>query len=250
MSVFESYSRYYDLLYRDKDYAGEAAYVDRLIRSYQPGAVSLLDLGCGTGRHSRLLADKGYKVHGVDASREMLHVAHEKSTGGTAAFSHGDIRDLRLDEKFDAAVALFHVMSYQLTNDDLRASFESICRCLNPGGVFIFDFWYGPAVLTDRPTVRVKRLQDEAVELTRIAEPQMFAAENRVDVNYHVILRDKENGRIEEIFETHSMRYLFSPEVSIFSELTGFSVEDSFEYLTGKVLGYDTWNGCAVVRKR
>jgi len=75
MSVFNKYSRYYNLLYRDKDYAGEADYVHELIRKYSPDAKSLLDLGCGTGRHAFPLAKKGYSVTGVDISEEMLAVA-------------------------------------------------------------------------------------------------------------------------------------------------------------------------------
>jgi methylase of polypeptide subunit release factors len=66
MSVFGAYARYYDLLYRDKDYAAEAQYVHRLIQSHALGARSILELGCGTGAHAVLLAGEGYRIHGVD----------------------------------------------------------------------------------------------------------------------------------------------------------------------------------------
>ena len=49
MSVFNEYARYYDLLYRDKDYVGEVEYVHRLLQAHAPGAQSLLNLGCGSG---------------------------------------------------------------------------------------------------------------------------------------------------------------------------------------------------------
>ena len=79
MDVFNLYARYYNLLYKEKDYAGEAEYVHKLIQKYQPGAKSILDLGCGTGRHDILLAEKGYSVTGVDRSEEMLAVANSNS---------------------------------------------------------------------------------------------------------------------------------------------------------------------------
>ena len=60
MSVFNEYARYYDLLYRNKDYAGETDYVHNLIQAQIPDAKSILNLGCGSGRHDRCLVDKGY----------------------------------------------------------------------------------------------------------------------------------------------------------------------------------------------
>ncbi|MEX2016820.1 MAG: hypothetical protein WD873_09250 [Candidatus Hydrogenedentales bacterium] len=60
MSNFQKYAAFYDLLYRDKDYAAEAAYVAGTIRSAVPGARSILELGSGTGRHGRLLAGLGF----------------------------------------------------------------------------------------------------------------------------------------------------------------------------------------------
>src|SRR5512139_1278741 len=179
MTVFGTYSRYYNLFYRDKDYTGEAEYVHGLIQQHRPGAGSLLDLGCGTGRHAFLLAEKGYAVAGVDRSEEMLAVANSQVATAVRvearspvavppAFHLGDLRTVRLGRTFDAVVSLFHVMSYQTTNNDLREAFATAREHLAPGGVFIFDCWYGPAVLTDRPAVRVKRLEDESIYVTRV----------------------------------------------------------------------------------
>ena len=79
MSNFEKYSAFYDLLYRDKDYAAEADYVAKRIRSILPQARSLLEFGSGTGRHGRLLAAMGFDVHGIEQSREMVSVAQAAS---------------------------------------------------------------------------------------------------------------------------------------------------------------------------
>ena len=75
------YSQYYDLLYRDKDYLGEVEYIDKLIKSLNKETKTILDLGCGTGRHAEILCDKGYIVHGVDRSKEMLEVAESRRKG-------------------------------------------------------------------------------------------------------------------------------------------------------------------------
>jgi SAM-dependent methyltransferase len=221
-----------------------------LIKEYKPDAESILDLGCGTGRHAKLLFEKGYVVCGVDRSEDMLSVAMQNPANASLIFKQGDVRSVRLNRSFDVVVSLFHVMSYQTSNDDLIQSFATAYEHLNSGGVFIFDFWYGPAVLTDRPTVRIKRLEDENVEVTRLAEPVLHANENIVDVNYHVLIRNKKDGHVEELKETHYMRYLFKPEVDLMLKNTGFQADGSFEYMTGGQLDYDTWNACFVARKK
>lgn len=251
MSVFGKYSSYYNLLYKDKDYAGEAEYVHNLIQKYSPGAKSILDLGCGTGRHDFLLAEKGYSVTGVDQSEDMLAVANSQpstlnSQPSTLSFTQGDIRTIRLNKQFDVVVSLFHVMSYQITNEDLNAAFETAKVHLKKGGIFIFDCWYGPAVLTDRPVVRVKRLEDDAISVVRIAEPTIFPNENVVDVNYNVFIRDKKSSAVEELKETHRMRYLFKPEIESMLKVEDLELIRCEEWMTGKEPGVDTWGGCFV----
>ena len=255
MSVFGAYSRYYNLFYKDKDYAGEAEHVQSLIQKHRPGAKDILDLGCGTGRHDFLLAEKGYEVTGVDRSKEMLSIANGQLASRvprppSTVFHQGDIRSIRLGTTFDIVVSLFHVISYQPANEDLLAAFATAREHLKPGGVFIFDGWYGPAVLTDRPVVRVKRLEDEAIAVTRIVEPVMHANDNLVDLHYEVQVRDKASGEVEDVREIHRMRYLFRPEVELLLQKTGMTLIETGEWMTGRPLGFDTWGGCFVAKKR
>ncbi len=252
MAVFGNYARYYDLLYRDKQYAEETAYLVRLINRFAPKAKSLIELGCGTGYHAARLAEQGYRVHGVDMSDEMLAAAKKrvaalpKSVASRMSFSAGDIREARVKEKFDVALSLFHVISYQTTNDDVRRAFDTARAHLRKGGALIFDVWYGPAVLTDRPAVRVKRLEDDAIRVVRLAEPVIYANENWVDVNYHVFITDKRSGNVDELQETHRMRYLFQPELELLLNEAGFEVKHAEEWLSGAALGFNTWGACFV----
>lgn len=251
MSVFGKYSSYYDLLYKDKDYSSEAEYIHNLIQKYHPGARSVLNLGCGTGRHDILLAEKGYDVTGVDLSEEMLCVANSrlsdsKSKSLNVKFYQGDARNIKLAVKFDAVISLFHVINYQTTNNDLLSAFSTAKRHLNRNGVFIFDSWYGPAVLTDPPVTRIKRLEDEKISVMRIAEPVIHANKNIVDVNYNIFIKDKYSGTVEELKETHHMRYLFKPEVDIILDSERFEVMAFEEWMTGNEPGCETWSVCFV----
>lgn len=247
MSVFGNYARYYDLLYHDKDYVGEAQFIQRLMRSHAPHARDILELGCGTGHHAVLLAKEGYQLHGVDLSSEMLQQANDRrlqlppELSAKLQFSQGDLRNVRLDRTFDVVISLFHVISYQTTNADLQAAFATAKQHLNPGGIFIFDVWYGPAVLTDRPTVRVKRLEDEALAVTRIAEPVIYPNDNLVDVNYHIFIRDKSENTVKELRESHRMRYSFKPELELLLAQVDFQVVDCREWLSDREIGFDTW---------
>ena len=254
MSVFGAYSRYYDLLHRDKDYAGEARYVAGLIQRHAPGAVKTIEIGCGTGGHARELAALGLRVHGVNRSAGMLEAADAKLDSvdpqirARMRFTQGDARSVRLGEKADAVISLFHVMSYQTSNADLTAAFATAREHLNTGGVFIFDCWYGPAVLVEGPAVTVERLEDVAVSITRIAEPTMNWAQNIVDVNYTVLVYDRKTATFETLRETHRMRYLFRPEVELLLAANGMSLVTSHEWMTDRAPGPHSWSACFVAR--
>lgn len=243
---FTAYSRYYDLLYQDKDYAGEAAYIRALLTRHGVAHGSLLEFGSGTGKHGRLLAQRDYQVHGIERSADM--VAHSISAAGFTC-QQGDICTVQLGRTFDAVLSLFHVVSYQTSNIDLMAVFERASDNLHTGGLFIFDFWYSPAVYAQRPTVRVKRVADDEIEITRLAEPVIYPNEDRVDVNYTIFARDKASGAVQTTTETHAMRHFGLPEIDLLATLNGFARIGTEEFLSGKTAGEDTWGVCVTLKK-
>jgi SAM-dependent methyltransferase len=253
VSNFRKYAGYYDLLYQDKDYQAEVDYLDRLLQRCRPGARDILELGSGTGRHALLLADRGYRLHCVDLSENMVRIARERQQNSpdvtAASFNHGDIRDYRAGRTFDAVMALFHVVSYQTANADIAATFATAAAHLDAGGIFIFDCWYGPAVLTEQPERRTKKAGNEELEIVRETTPVLWPDNDVVDVNFEVTVRDKVSGATEMFHELHSMRYLFTPEVEYFLQQNGLSMEATEEWLTGGGPGTGTWNVCYVARK-
>jgi len=255
MRAFKDYARYYDLLYRDKDYASEAEFVHQLIQKHAPGARSILELGCGSGVHAQYLAKLGYRIHGVDMSTEMLEYAEERRIGmdrdqsERISFVQGNIHNINLGRNFDAVIALFHVMSYQPSNSDLKDSFATAKNHLIKDGVFIFDYWYGPAVLTNLPHIRVKRVEDNYIDITRIAEPFMHPNENLVEVNYQIFVKDKTKETVQVFRETHRLRYLFKPELELFFAEAGLKHLECCEWNTGRVPGFDSWNVFSIGKK-
>jgi SAM-dependent methyltransferase len=163
-------------------------------------------------------------------------------------FSQGDVREVRLAKTFDAAISLFHVLSYQVKNDDILNTFATARAHLKPRGFFVFDCWYGPAVLTDLPTVRVKRLEDQDVSVTRIAEPMIRANDDVVDVHYTILICDKSTRRTEEIKETHSMRYFFLPELELMAANAGLKIVGANGWMQKESPSISTWNACFVAQ--
>ena len=245
------YSQYYDLIYKDKDYKAEVDYVDNLIRQNIENVKTILDMGCGTGKHAEMLCDKGYVVHGIDLSKDMLKVAKQRRKGkeDRLSFSHSNIQKLKLNTKFDVVISLFHVMSYQSTNNELIKAFEVAKNHLNDKGIFIFDFWYGPAVLTDLPVVRIKRLENKQIKVTRIAEPVLYPQKNIVDVNYDLFIENKRGGGIVHIKEVHKMRYFFDTELEIICNQVGFEVEQKYKWMSYKNPDFNSWNVVWIAKK-
>jgi len=252
-TVFNAYAAYYDLLYQDKDYSAESKFVhETLAKHGVSNKGQLLELGSGTGKHAEEFVNLGYKLNGVDMSAAMVDAANVRKSSNLAKnleFVVGDVRDVRLNKRFDAVISLFHVASYQTENDELSAMFQTAAIHLERGGVFLFDCWYGPAVLTDRPVVRVKHMDNDSIEVLRIAEPEIHPNGNVVDVRYTVQVKQKGNGQVTDLYEKHSMRYLFLPEVQLLLEQAGMRLVEHVEWLTGDTPGFQSWAAMFVAVK-
>lgn len=264
---FNLTSRYYDLLYRDKDYAAEAGYVESLLKTHCPDGSTVLEIGSGTGIHASFLAKSGYRVTGVERSDDMhqqaLHRADElnrsEDLAGTFTSIHSDGQSFTSEQRFDAAISLFHVVSYQTTNDSMHAFFANVAKHLREGGVFVFDVWYGPAVLTEQPSVRIKRVSDAGLSVTRIAEPTWFPEQNVVQVDYQIFVQSTSvdsptsigDGAkaISTLQESHRMRYFFSPEIEMLAAAHSMRVEHAEQWQTKKPLDGSTWGACFILRK-
>jgi SAM-dependent methyltransferase len=162
-------------------------------------------------------------------------------------YIEGDITKINLERKFDVIVALFHVMSYINQNMDLLNVFKVVKEHLLEDGIFIFDFWYGPAVLFQKPEIRVKRVENEELNIIRIAVPEIILDKNIVKVNYNLFVRDKFNDRLIELTEVHSMRYFFDTELELICDLVGLKVLEKYAWMTFEKPDSSSWSVLWVV---
>ena len=249
-----AYSRAYDALYREKDYAAECDLLEKIFREQADGRItSILDLGCGTGNHSLPLADRGYDVLGVDRSPCMLEQAQAKAEARadgskTPRFVRSDLRELELDATFDAVLFMFAVLGYQLDNADVLTALRTARRHVRLGGLLIFDVWYGPAVLSLRPGERVKVNDTADGQLIRATSGRLDVDRHLCEVSY-TLWQISAQRLVEETTERHGMRYFFPQELRLFLDLSGFELLRLTAFpSTTEPCDDTTWNALVVAR--
>lgn len=132
----------YDTLMKEVDYRGWAFYITEILSKNGIGPpAKILDLACGTGTVTILLAETGFDLIGLDISGEMLSVARAKSDSKKARkdWRQGDMRRFKFDESVDAAICLFDSVNYLADENELRDTFACVRNALRSGGMFLFD---------------------------------------------------------------------------------------------------------------
>ena len=169
-SAYGDSASVYDALCAHKDYAAAAAEIVDLVRRLNPGASTLLDVGCGTGRHLEHLRHS-FEVDGLDRSPQMLELARDRCPG--VEFHRGDLRDFDLGRRFDAVCSLFGTIGFARTADGLERAVASLARHLAPGGVAIVERWLTPEEFVDgRLTLDTAREPDRAIARMYVSRRQ------------------------------------------------------------------------------
>ncbi len=143
------FAEVYEFIYhnRGKDWAAEAESLTRLIRDRRPGATSLLDVACGTGAHLATFAGCFDEVAGVELSEPMRAAALARLPG--VPVHAGDMRNFRLNRRFDAVTCMFNAIAYLGSVAELRQAVWSMAQHLEPGGVLVVEPWWFPERFLD-----------------------------------------------------------------------------------------------------
>ena len=138
---YTSFAQVYDMFMDNVDYPAWSKYLIQLLKEYQVEDGLVLDLGCGTGNMTELLAKEGYDMIGVDNSEDMLEIASEKraESGLNILYLLQDMREFELYGTVKAVVSICDSINYILEEDDLREVFSLVNNYLDPKGMFIFD---------------------------------------------------------------------------------------------------------------
>ena len=141
MSCYENLAFSYDRLTNDVDYGSTVDFYYAILEREGLKPRTAVDLACGTGSVTEILARRGLQVIGVDMSEDMLTVASQKTSDLHPApwFICQPLQELRLPKAVDMAVCALDSLDYITDPEDCRRAIHRIYKCLNPGGIFIFD---------------------------------------------------------------------------------------------------------------
>lgn len=246
------YAELYDIFYAGKPYAEEAAFVSERLHAHGGGR-RILELACGTGGHAFALENLGHEVTAADYSPDMIAKARAKKVhlGSRIEFVTADMRDLDLgDESFDAVVCLFDSIGYVLTNSALLATLRGVGRHLRTEGLFIFEFWHGPAMLRHFDPVRVRHWPVPGGQVLRISETTLDVSRQISTVSYRV-WQHNEDGTYREFSECHRNRYFSVPEMAGWLGQSGFEpLQWCAGFSSEGPITDTTWHVLGVARKK
>jgi SAM-dependent methyltransferase len=243
----------YDLFYADKPYAKEAAFIHSCFKKlalFPPREI--LELACGTGRHAFELEKHGYQITATDYSEDMLRVAQRSAAQNSSKvrFLPSDLRNPQVPAgAYDAAICLFDSIGYLRTNDALAEAFVGIERCLRPNGLFIFEFWHAPAMLSQHSPVRLRRWTVPAGEVLRISETTLDRKNQLAHVSY-TVYELKNDGTYSTFCEQQTNRFFFPEEIRTLISGSGFEMLKFYAgFQEEESIDANTWHLVAVARK-
>lgn len=246
----KKYAEYYDAIYSDKDYKLECDFLEIIFRKHSSTPIHrVLDVGCGTGGHLIQLAQRGYGIVGIDVSEPMVNIAQKKieKQSLTAKTCVMDVRKLSLNETFDVVICMFAVMNYLTENDDLIKTFANLREHLKLGGLLIFDFWYGPAVLNIMPSAKFKHTKERCIEIFRFITPEIDVFASMITSHYKLIVIEK--GRVIKFCEDHVLRYFFAQELFSYLKVARFKILEFCEFMKlGTLPTENTWNAVVIAK--
>lgn len=243
-----TYSNYYDKIYKEKDYEKEAIFIKNVIKKYSQLKVEdILSLGCGTASHDIILAKNGFKILGVDMSKKMIEIAEQKAKKERVdiRFKIADIMNFNISAKFDFAMAMFNIAGYMTENDKMEKMLKNVSKSLKNNALFVFDCWYGPAVLKDRPSDRVKEFDYNGKKITRKTSQKLDIEKSIIDIDFEL----SENGKTIAK-ENHKMRFWFFKELEYFLNKNGFKLLKICNFLDlNSKISEDNWNIFVIAKK-
>lgn len=248
--VFSEYAEFYDIYYAEKEYGAEVDFVMDLASRLGDTPKDLLDMGCGTGRHLAEFVKRGLKCDGFDFSEEMLVQARERLADKSVGLSRGNLVTFENGKKYDLVVSMFAVMGYLIKNEDLVAGLRTARKHLRPRGVFVFDNWFGPAVLAQKPEKRRHEYKNGSDTIVRSVTPELDPVGQNVIVNYEVTVT-RDGQAVKATKEAHCMRYMFVQEMALAMDAAGLELIHSCPFMEpDETLSTYTWNVTFVARSQ
>jgi ubiquinone/menaquinone biosynthesis C-methylase UbiE len=258
VSAYQSrYAQFYDLIYADKGYAEEVAFLDRELRTENPSrGRTWLDVACGTGNHAIELARRGYDVTGLDYSSTQLDCARAKRMNlapeerERLLFVEGDMCTFDLKgRQFDVISCLFDSLGYAVSNERIIATLQCMRRHLADDGRIVLEFWHAAAMLTGYDPVRVRRFPSPQGELMRTSNTTIDVVRQTCSVKFTLAV--PQGDSIQELSETHVCRFFLLQEMGALLDSAGLTLQRAYAgFDADSPIKTDTWHIVGVARAK
>lgn len=229
MDAYTGFASVYDRFMEDVPYEH---WRDVILHELKAASVSdglLLDLGCGTGTLTRMLASEGYDMIGVDRSQEMLTEAREKTADADILYLCQDMRAFELYGTVRAVISTCDTMNYLLTPEDFIQTVRLVNNYLDPGGLFIFDL---NTLYKFRELMGNTTIAESGEEASFIWDNFFDEETGRNEYDLTLFLK-QENGLFERQVEVHEEQGYALEDVKGFLETGGMEFVRVFDADTG-----------------
>ncbi|MCR5345976.1 MAG: methyltransferase domain-containing protein [Lachnospiraceae bacterium] len=140
MEAYTGFSEVYDTFMDNVPYTKWGEYIIDILKEYGITNGILCEIGCGTGKMTKLLSDRGYDMIGIDSSADMLDIAHDKrGNDGKILYLNQDMKEMELYGTVRAFISCCDSVNYLLSGEELLTTFKLVNNYLDPKGLFIFD---------------------------------------------------------------------------------------------------------------
>lgn len=227
MEAYTSFAQVYDLFQDNVPYEEWAAYLKELLKEYGAEDGLVLDLGCGTGSMTQLLAEAGYDMIGADNSEEMLEIAMEKraAAGLDILYLLQDMREFELYGTVRAVISLCDSVNYLLEEDGLLETFRLVNNYLDPDGLFLFDF---NTVYKYQNVIGDSTIAENRDDCSFIWENYYDETDQINEYDLTIFVR-QEKGLFRKFTETHFQRGYTLPVIKALVEQAGLRFVEALD---------------------
>ena len=234
MDAYTSFAAVYDTFMDNIPYEEWAAYVIGLLKEYRIENGLVLDLGCGTGNMTELLAKAGYDMIGVDNAEEMLEIAMEKrqESGYDILYLLQDMREFELYGTVKAIISICDSINYITEEEELLEVFRLVNNYLDPKGVFIFDF---NTVYKYKEVMGNQTIAEDREDCSFIWDNYYYEEEQINEYELNLFIRERDSGLYRKYQENHFQKAYDLETIKGLVEQSGLEYITAYDAFTREV---------------